>query len=233
MRTISSRSFTFAAIALLAFGVSAAAQDKSSIAPLSAPEVRQLVASALPADQLQLSAHFAALADRYTAQAKIHTSMAQQSVGNASRNLNSGLSAHCKKLAELNTEAVSTLRELQNHYRQLAAGKASVGPVAGAGFEAGAGAGKPTEKDMVRLAASAKTPADHQDLEAYFLALSKDYTAATTEHTAMAQAYRGLPRSPNAGMAAHCDRLARLSGEAATEAAAAAGLHHEMVTGSR
>jgi hypothetical protein len=187
----------------------------------------------VPADQAKLSAHFAALADRYAREAKLHTTMGQQPVGNPSRTQPNSLSAHCKKLAELNTETAATLRELQGHHMNLAAGKPSVAPAAGAAFEAGAGAPKPTEKDMARLAESARTPADHRDLEAYFLALAKEYTAATSEHKAMAQAYRGLPRATDAGMAAHCDRLVKLSEESAKEATAAAGLHHQMVGGSR
>jgi len=41
----------------------------------------------VPGDNARLAAHFTALADRYAAEAKRHTSMAQSFVDNPSRNL--------------------------------------------------------------------------------------------------------------------------------------------------
>jgi hypothetical protein len=80
------------------------------------------------------------------------------------------------------------------------------------------------------MAAKASTPADHRALEEYFLTLAKRYTGEAADHKAMASAYRGLPRSPGwaAGAAAHCDRLATLSGESANEAAGAAAMHKQL-----
>ena len=97
MRTVHFRSLSLAAAAALTFTGSVAAQDKPS-ALLNNLEVRQLVARAEAGDQAQLSAHFNALADRYAAEAKRHISMSQSFVGNPSRNLGTGMSAHCNNL---------------------------------------------------------------------------------------------------------------------------------------
>ena len=140
--------------------------------------MQQLVKRAEPGDNARLAAHFTALAERYTAEAKRHTSMSQSFVGNPSRNLGTGMSAHCKQLADLNTQSATTLREL-----------AALPPEAGGwcrqrrrhrlalAFEGGAGAPAPTEQELNALAAKASTPADHRALEEYFLTLAKRYTA--------------------------------------------------------
>ena len=121
MRRLQIRSLSLAALAFLMFGGNAAAQDKSP-ALLNALEVRQLVAHAEPSDHARLTGHFTALAERYTAEAKRHTSMSQDTVGNPSRNLTTGLSAHCKRLAELNTESAAAATELATYHQKLAAG---------------------------------------------------------------------------------------------------------------
>ena len=86
MRTVHFRSLSIAAIAILTFAGSVAAQEKPS-GLLNTLEVQQLVKRAEPGDNARLAAHFTALADRYAAEAKRHTSMAQSFVGNPSRNL--------------------------------------------------------------------------------------------------------------------------------------------------
>src|SRR4026209_2860007 len=111
MRAVYFRSIAIAAAVVLTLSGSVAAQEAPG-AVLSTFEVRELVARAEPADHARLSAHFAALADRYTAEAKRHLSMSQSFVGNPSRNLGSGMSAHCKRLAELNMQSATTVREL-------------------------------------------------------------------------------------------------------------------------
>lgn len=225
MRTLQIRSLSLPALAFLIFAGSAAAQDKSP-ALLNALEVRQLVASASPADNQRLSGHFAALGDRYTAEAKRHVSMEQSFVANPSRSLGSGMSAHCKRLAELNTQSATAARELATYHQKLAAGAPATPPASGAGFEAGAGAPAPTDQELNALAAKASTPANHRDLETYFLTLEKRYTADAKEHAAMAQAYRSSTRLAGAG--AHCDRLVELAREAAHEAAGAAAMHKKL-----
>ena len=71
MRTVHFRSLSIAAIVVLTFAVSVAAQEKPS-GPLNSVEVQQLVKRAEPGDNARLAAHFTALADRYAAEAKRH-----------------------------------------------------------------------------------------------------------------------------------------------------------------
>jgi hypothetical protein len=224
MRTVHFRSLALAAVAALTFAASAAAQDKAP-GLLNNLEVRQLVARAEPGDQAQLSAHFTALADRYAAEAKRHISMSQSFIGNPSRNLGTGMSAHCKQLANLNTQSETTVRELAAYHAKLASGTPATPPKDGARFQGGAGAPEPTEKELNALAAKASTPAEHRGLEEYFLTLAKRYTSQANEHVALAQAYRG---TRIAQAAVHHDRLAGLSRDAAKEATAAAEMHKQL-----
>src|SRR5687767_1699473 len=207
MRTLHFRSLSIAAIAVLTFSGSVAAQEKPS-GLLNSLEVQQLVKRAEPGDNARLAVHFTALADRYAAEAKRHTSMSQSFVGNPSRNLGTGMSAHCKQLADLNTQSATELRDLATYHQKLAAGAAVPVPTTGTRFEGGTGARMPTVPELSALAAKASTPADHHSLEEYFLTLAKRYTTDGQEHVAMAGAYRGTRL---AGAAAHCDSLVRLS----------------------
>jgi hypothetical protein len=219
------RALSIGALALVTFaGGPAWAQNRPS-AILNELEVRQLVARAEPGDHVRLSAHFAALADRYAADARRHTSMAQGFVGNPSRNLGRNMSAHCRRLAELNTESAVTVRELAAHHSKLATGSPSTSPQDAARFEAGAGAPAPTERELNALASKASAPADHRALEEYFLTLAQRYTAEAGEHAAMAQAYRG---TRIAQAAVHCDRLVTLSRDSAREAGEAAAMHKQL-----
>ena len=93
MRTVHFRSLSIAAIAVLTFAVSVAAQEKPS-GLLNTLEVQQLVKRAEPADNARLAAHFTALADRYTAEANRHTAMGKASIGNPSRSLGTSIGAH-------------------------------------------------------------------------------------------------------------------------------------------
>lgn len=219
----------FAAAAFFAIPGTLAAQEKPS-AILNAVEVRQLVARAEPADNARLAAHFSALADRYTAEAKRHTAMSASFVGNPSRTVGSGMSMHCKRLAELNTQSATTLRELAAYHQKLAAGTPAAPPRDGAAFQGGAGAPVPTEKELNALAAKASTPAEHRALEEYFLTLAKKYDAEASEHTTTANIYRG---TKIASAAVHCDRLVSLAREEAKEATAAAAMHKQLANVAR
>jgi hypothetical protein len=192
---------------------------------LSAVEVRKLVVSAEPADHTRLAEHFSALAARYDAEVRRHNAMAASFASNPSRNLGTGMSAHCKRLATLNTETAATLRELAGHHKTLAAGVPSTVPRDAARFQAGAGAPEPTEAELKALAAKAATPADHGALQEYFLTLAKRYTAEASEHAAIAQSYRG---TRIAQAAAHCERIEANAREAAKEATAAAAMHAQL-----
>ena len=224
MRTVHFRSVLLSAAAVLTLAGSVAAQD-TPVGLLNNLEVRQLVARGEPGDQAQLSAHFTALADRYAAEAKRHISMSQSFTGNPSRNLGTGMSAHCKQLANLNTQSETTVRELAAYHAKLASGTPATPPKGGARFQGGAGAPAPTEKELNALAAKASTPAEHRGLEEYFLTLARRYTAEANEHVALAQAYRGT-RIAQAAM--HHDRLATLSRDAVNEASAGAEMHKQL-----
>ncbi len=224
MRRFQIRSLLLPALAFVLFAGSTAAQDKSP-ALLNTLDVQQLVKRAEPGDNARLAAHFTALADRFTAEAKRHTSMAQSFVGNPSRNLGSGMSAHCKQLADLNTKSATELRDLATYHQKLASGAAATPPTAGARFEGGAGASVPTDKELDALAAKASSPADHHALEEYFQTLAKRYTADANEHAATANTYRG---TKIAQAAVHCDSLVRLSKAAAKEATDAASMHKQL-----
>ena len=224
MRTVHFRSLSIAAIAVLTFAVSVAAQEKPS-GLLNTLEVQQLVKRAEPGDNARLAAHFTALADRYTAEAKRHTAMGKASIGNPSRSLGTSIGAHCNRLAVLDTQSATAVRELATYHQKLASGAAATPPTAGARFAGGAGASVPTDQEITAMAANAGTPADHHSLEEYFQTLAKRYTAEGKEHAAMAAAYRG---TRIAQAAVHCDRLIELSRDLATEANAAATMHKDL-----
>jgi hypothetical protein len=201
-----------------------AAQDRPA-GLLNTLEVRQLVARAEPADNARLAAHFLALADRYSAEAASHRAMAQSFAGNPTRTLGTGMSVHCKQLADLNTQSAATLRELAAYHEKLAGGTPATRPRDAARFHSGAGAPEPTQKELDALAAKASSPADHRALAEYFLTLARRYTAEANDHTTLAQTYRGTRL---AQAAVHHDHLAGLARDAAKEATAAAERHKQL-----
>jgi hypothetical protein len=223
MRTTQIR-LAVAAVVALVLAVNATAQTKSS-GLLNAQELRTLVTRAEPSDHARLTVHFRMLADRYAAEAKRHTSMAQSFAGNPSRNLGTGMSAHCRRLADLNTESATTVRELATYHEKLASGSLATPPARGAHFEGGAGAPEPTEKELDTLAARARTPVEHLAIEEYFLTLARKYTAEAGGHTAMAQTYRG---TRIAQAAVHHERLATLARDSAREANEGAAMHKQL-----
>ena len=156
--------------------------------------------------------------------------MSQSFTGNPNRSLGSGMSTHCKRLADLNTQEATTVRELAAYHEKMAAGTPATPPRDGARFQGGAGAPDPTEKQVAELAAKAGTPAEHKALEEYFLTLAKRYTAAAEEHVALAQTYRGTKIAQAAVMQ---DRLAQLDRDTVKEATAAADMHKQLATVAR
>jgi hypothetical protein len=140
------------------------------------------------------------------------------------------LSIVLTRLADLNTESATTVREPAACHEKQAAGTPATPPRDGAWFQGGTGALEPTEKELNALAAKASTPAEHKGLEEYFLTLAKRYTAAGDEHVALAQSYRG-PTIAQASMI-H-DHLARLARDSAKEAAAAADMHKQLANVAR
>lgn len=223
MTTFPFRALAIGTLAVLILAGNARAQTASPI--LNTLEVQKLVASGAPDDNAKLSAHFAALAERHAAEATRHTAMAQSYVGNPNRSTGSGMSSHCKRLAELNTQSATTLRELADYHKALAAGAAATAPAGGGRFQGGAGASQPTAAELKALAAKAATPADHRALQEYFLTAAKRYTSDANDHAAIARTYRG---TRIAQAADHCDRLVANAREAAKEATAAAGMHAQF-----
>ena len=224
MTTLTFRPLAIGTLALLMFAGHALSQTASPI--LNTLEVQKLVASSKPADNARLSAHFAALADRYAADARRHSAMASAFIAAPTRRVSANTASdHCRRLALLNTESAETLRELAAHHEQLASGAATTAPRGSARFQAGAGAPEPTDAELSGLAAKASTPADHRALEEYFLTASTRYAADANAHATMAQAYRG---TRIAQAAAHCDRIVMLSRDSAKEATAAAAMHRQL-----
>ena len=227
MTSVRFRSVTIGLLAAAVFAAPAAAQGTQS-GILSNLEVRQLVARGEPADHARLRGHFTALADQYEADAKQHSEMARVFLLNPGRRVVANKSSdHCKRLENLATQSAATVRELAAHHAKLAVGISSTAPENSARFEAGEGArvAWAHEKEIHDLAANARTSADHRVIEEYFDSIAKEYNKAVNEHASMAQAYRGAPNRRGGDPAAHCDRLVRLSREAAKEAGAAAAEH--------
>jgi hypothetical protein len=228
MTTFTFRSLAIGTLAVLMFTGNALSQTASPI--LNTLEVQKLVASSQPPDNAKLSAHFAALGDRYAAEAKRHEAMARSFGGNPNRNYEPGMSAHCRKLAGLDNQSASTLRELATHHQKLAGGTPSASPRDGARFQGGAGASTPTDQELNALAAKANLPADHRALAEYFQTLAKQYTADANAHVAIAQSYRG---TRIAQAADHCDRIVASARESAKEATAASDMHLQFANIAR
>ena len=214
--------------ALLASVTLVAAQ--TSLGLVNKLEVQKLVADGSPEASATLATHFAALADRYATEAAQHKTMAQAYTANANRAIAPGLAAHCARLADLATESAAAAREMATYHEQLAYGKVTTAPKNAGRLNSGAGAPEPTAVDLHHLAMMARTPADHRSLEEYFLTLAKNNAADADMHVAMAQAYRAGVRKGTGDPAAHCDRLVKLSREAAKEATAAAATHRQLAT---
>jgi hypothetical protein len=192
-------------------------------------EVQKLVADGSPAATATLATHFAALADRYATEAAQHKTMAQAYTANANRAIAPGLTAHCARLADLATESAAAAREMATYHEELAYGKVATAPKNAGRLNSGAGAPEPTAVDLHHLAMTARTPADHRSLEEYFTTIASRNVADAETHVAMAQAYRASVRK-GGDPAAHCDRLVKLSREAAKEATAAAATHRQLAT---
>lgn len=215
-----------AAVAVVGVAAVAAAQTPARL--LNRLEVQRLVAADTPAANVALAGHFAALADRYAADAAGHKAMGKAYSANAYRSAVTNASRHCERLASLAAESSGAAREMAKYHRDLAGGAAAVVPKGAAAFQGGKGAPEPTEHDLHHLATTAKTRADHLMLEEYFATLAKTNTTEGEDHVAMAGAYRAGVRNGNYDPAVHCDRLAKLAREAAKEAAAAAALHKQL-----
>ena len=215
---------TFAIVATFAAGLTSAlnAQDKSA-APLSTVEIQQLISRGQPADHAQLSAHFTALADEQAADAKRHTAMQQAYAGSNKAGAVS-MSAHCKQLASRSQTSAASLRELAAYHSKLAAGAKAEAP-----SPAATTGRTPTDAELVRLAGSAESAADHRALESYFASIANRYDREAADHAAYAKTWQGLNRVPaSADQATLHDKEAAARREAAAEARTAASMHRDM-----
>ena len=215
---------TLAGAAATVLVTSIASAQATATGVLNAVEVRQLVASADPADHARLERHFSALASDYAKEAGRHAAMASAIGGNPNHPAPTA-SAHCARLAELNSQSAATLRELAAHHAALAGGNASTAPLDAWRFENGEGAPAPTDDELRVMAARAKTPSDHRAIQEYFVTLARRYEAEANDHLFMARAYRGNANRRGGDPGVHCDRLVTQLREAAGEARAAATEH--------
>jgi hypothetical protein len=218
--------FALTAVAILASAAIAAAQAPSGV--VNKLEVQKLVAAGTPEANATLAGHFNALADTYTADAARHKGMAQAYRANANRSIVTGAADHCERLAKLATESAATAREMATYHQQLLAGGSATAPKNTGRLHSGEGAPEPNAVDLHHLAMAAGTPADHRSLEEYFTTLANKHLATADDHVRMAQAYRAGVRKGSNDPAAHCDRLAKLSRDAAKEATGAASLHRQL-----
>lgn len=213
-----------AAAGLLAWTGTAAAQATAA-GLLNKLEVQKAVTRPAPGDYEALSAHFAALADRYDAEATRHTTLARTGRATSNRDVAITAELHHKWLADRNRESAAIVRALARHHERLAAGEDSIAPAGAARFEGGDGARRPSRADLSTLAARAVTPADHYELEEYYLGLAREHTSEAEAHRLMAMSYRGT-RAAQASD--HCERLMRESRKAAGEALEAAARHRQL-----
>ena len=211
--------------------VNVAAQQATSDI-LTANQVRQLIASAQPADHARLRAHFTALSAKYTADAARHSTLATAAGGNPTRRAGGDPAGHHTRLATLAKESADITRQLATHHGELAGGVASTAPRDSARFEQGAGAhATPSEKQLLELAAKASTPSQHGELVEYYESLAKQYSTDAADHSAMAAAYRGTKSGTS--RASHCDRLVQIARQESKEATALAAEHKQAATGAR
>ena len=179
MRTIVSRTM-LAGLALVALTTAAAAQDRSRL--LTSVEVKELVTSSTPADHARLRDHFAALAEKYTTDARRYRATAYTMTGNPNHPPAVSPGARWARTAQQVEDSAVLARELSAHHGRLAEGQAPQAPAGSERFEAGEGASAPTEAKLNELAASARTPAEHRSLAEYYTTLAeKQATAAKRE----------------------------------------------------
>ena len=220
MRTLHFASFV---VALLALSIANATAETSPV--LNTIQVQKLVKSGTPADNAQLAAHFAALADQSASDAKRHETMSTAYAGHRSPAVGTAMGVHCDRLADLSRQAATTLGELAAHHRTLAAGGASTVPLNAAAYQSGKGARKPTGKDLGDLAATANTAADHRALMEYFQMTARRHAAAAANYARLAQTYLG---TKIAAAGVNAEHLAVLSRDAEKEAIAAAIMHEDL-----
>lgn len=192
---------------------------------LNTLELERLVASVAPDDHHRVSTHFAAVAERYTADAALHEQIASSYARNPVAKLGRDMAEHCRTLARIDRDMASQLRDLSAQHAAMALG--TVEPERAPMALQTAGSPSPTADDVTRLAATATTAADHDQLGRYFASLRNTYTREASEHRRLALYYAGIKAKSEA---AHCERLARLAREGAEVANDLAARHTRQTT---
>jgi hypothetical protein len=215
------------AAAVVAVAVSASAQTSSGV--LNTLEVQRLVAADTPAAHASLGKHFVALADTFRADVARYTALSSAFTGNPNHTFGVDPGARRSRQAKAAAQLAESARAMATYHHLLSLGAAPAAPPDRAAFDGGAGATVPTRAELDQFALSARTRSDHRTLEEYFLTVAHTETANADTHTVMAQMARvSGARNGATDAAAHCDRLVKLSREAASEASAAVELHRQL-----
>ena len=182
---------------------------------LSEAELRQAMSASGAPDHAKLAAHYTALADRYAADSAMHAEMAKWYSSNKSRAGGPDMGTHCTALANLGAGMEKSARELAKFHTDSSGTAAKPAP-------SGSMAGRTASHARMGEAEKAPAPNDHSAVAAHFNRLADRYTADAKTHDAMAAMYR---TGRTAGMADHCERLARDARAAAKQAREAASQH--------
>jgi hypothetical protein len=223
-----SRVLVIAAVVIF-FADASAAQTHSWL--LNRLEVQRLVEVNTAEAHARLSKHFIALTETYRADAARYTARAQGFVSNP--NHGSGVNTDVRRIQQAQDAArrAEATRAMVVYHQLLSVGAAAVPPPDRAQFDGGDGAAAPTQVELSELARRARTPADHRVLAEYYLTLETRETALANEHARMASMHRVSGERRAAEIAAiYCDRMARLSREAAKHASAAASVHRQLAS---
>lgn len=207
------------ALAIMAAATLASAPQGNTGAILTKEELRQAISAPGGPDHVKLAAHFTAVADRYAADAAKHAEMAKGFSTNTSRAGGPDMRGHCTALANLSAGMEKSARALSKFHADSArSGAKGAGPGSAAANGADH-ANMPGMANMPGIADKAPAVGDHAAMSSYFTSLADRYTADADTHAAMAELYR---TGRMAGMADHCERLARDARTAAKRAREAA-----------
>ena len=224
--TFFSRVLVAAAVVVLIADASGA-QTQSWL--LNRLEVQRLVTVNTPEAHARLSKHFITLAEAYTADAARYAARANGFIGNPNHGSGVNTDVRRRQQAEDAVRRAEAARAMVVYHQLLSVGAAAVPPQTRAQFDGGAGAPAPTQVELNELARRARTATDHRVLAEYYLTLQTRETALADEHARMANMHRvSGERRASETAAMQCDRLARLSREAATHASAAASVHRQL-----
>ena len=224
MKTVSR---LFIAAGILVLAAVAGAQTPTAI--VNALDVKHLVAAGTPEAHHALARHFSAIAGKYAADADRDSAFARAFIGNPNRTFGMGAGAQYARVAKIASEWSAAARDVARYHEALAQGRSATAPARLAFFNSGGGAPIPTAVELQALAASARTAAEHHDLEEYYLNVARSKEAWADKHLAIAQGLRANPnRRGMNNAAAHCDRIALEAHAAAKEARGNAAIQHQL-----